>query len=420
MTEGHTGIMNIIQVSSQAFSMLTSLSPLLAGGLSVLKGGIKIFSDAYNGIGTIAKAGRLMSAALNTGKLSTYTSLVSRYGMAGRIAAGGIWMKNAAETTGKAIGTAANAVTSRAFWLNMRHATATKLLTVWTWILSKARLAGASIMTLFGKRTALLTLLQGGLTKALRLAKVTMLTGVIPALTGVIAATTAWTVALLANPITWIVLAIAALIAGVVLCWQKFAEFRAVILTIWDAILGFGKAIFEWVVSPFKVAWKIIGGLGKALGALFTGDFSGAWDSLKEGFGGAVDEFKKPIETAVKTTSEIGGNYDRHLAEERAKQEQKEKNKSSRPQISGYSVPDDPDNLQMPQISASSIAASTTSHTSSASVSMQYNPSINISSEMTQKSREDLMKILKDNAAEFARIIQEEFRRSDRGAYGLS
>jgi len=74
----------------------------------------------------------------------------------------------------------------------------------------------------------------------------------------------------------------------------------------------------------------------------------------------------------------------------------------------------------MPQISAASIAASTTSHTSSASVSMQYNPNINISSEMTQKSREDLMKILKDNAAEFARIIQDEFRRSDRGAYGLS
>lgn len=425
LTETAPGIMNFIQVGSQGLSMLTSLAPLFSGLLSGIKGTALVAVGAAKGIGQVAKAGRLMSAALNAGRLSTYTSLVARYGMAGRIAAAGIWMKNAAVTAWNAIGTAANAVTSRAFWLNLRHATATKLSALWTAICSKAQLVGATITSLWSKRTAIATVLQGGLTKALGLAKVTMLTGVIPALTGVIASTWAWTAALLANPITWIVLAIAALIAGVVLCWQSFAEFRAVILTIWDSIKGFGEAIFNWLVAPFKAAWKIIGGVAKAIKTLFGGGSlkdAGAdiADGFQEGVKAGTDSIGKSINGFKNTATGISGNYQMHLADERAKQEQKEKSKSSRPQISGYTMPDGPDSLQMPSISAASIAASTTSHTSNASVSMQYNPNINISSEMTQKSREDLMKILRDNAADVARIIQDEFRRSDRGAYGLS
>lgn len=425
LTETAPGIMNFIQVGSQGLSMLTSLAPLFSGVLAGVKGVASVTIGAAQGIGKVAKAGRLMSAALNAGKLSTYTSLVARYGMAGRIAAAGIWMKNAAVTAWNAIGTAANTVTSRAFWLNLRHATATKLSALWTAICSKTQLVGAAITSLWSKRTAIATVLQGGLTKALGLAKVTMLTGVIPALTGVIASTWAWTAALLANPITWIVLAISALIAGVVLCWQKFAEFRAVILTIWDSIKGFGEAIFNWLVAPFKAAWKFIGGVAKAIKTLFGGGSlkeAGAdiADGFQEGVKAGTESIGKSINGFKDTANGISGNYQMRLADQQAKQEQKEKSKNSMPQISGYTIPDGPDNLQMPQISAASIAASTTSRTSNASVSMQYNPNINISSEMTQKSREDLMKILKDNAAEVARIIQDEFRRSDRGTYGLS
>ena len=202
LTETAPGILNFIQVGSQGLSMLTSLAPLFSGVLAGVKGVASVTIGAAQGIGKVAKAGRLMSAALNAGKLSTYTSLVARYGMAGRIAAAGIWMKNAAVTAWNAIGTAANAVTSRAFWLTLRHATATKLSALWTAICSKAQLVGAAITSLWSKRTAIATILQGGLTKALGLAKVTMLTGIIPALTGVIASTWAWTAALLANPIT--------------------------------------------------------------------------------------------------------------------------------------------------------------------------------------------------------------------------
>ncbi|MFZ4546722.1 MAG: hypothetical protein ACOYN4_04775, partial [Bacteroidales bacterium] len=44
----------------------------------------------------------------------------------------------------------------------------------------------------------------------------------------------AFTAALLANPITWIVVGIAALVAGLIYAWKHFATFRAVILTTWE------------------------------------------------------------------------------------------------------------------------------------------------------------------------------------------
>ncbi|MBS5643378.1 MAG: phage tail tape measure protein [Alistipes sp.] len=447
LTESVPGIMNMIQVGSQAMSMLTSLSPLFSAVMGGIKGVATVSVGAAKGLGTISRAARLMNAAMNAGKLSTYTALITRYGAAGRIAAAAVWAKNAAVTAWSTICTAANAVTSRAFWLNMRHATAVKLSALWTTVCSKAQMLGAAITSLWSKRTAVATVIQGGLTKALRIVKTTMMTGVLPALGGVIASTWAWTAALLANPITWIVLAIVALIAALVACWQKFAEFRAVILTIWDAVKDFGKALFQWLVAPIKAAWKMVAGIGKALGALFSGDFSGAWDSLKEGFGNAADEFRKPIQTTVEAAGNISGNYDRHITEERAKQQEREERKRQpempdfmpeimggwqapqagampdyMPQITGYDArAAEMANIPAPILSAETMAGvAAMSPATTPNVSVNYTPNINISSEMTQKSREDLMKVLKDNAAEFARIIREEFRKTERGAYGLS
>ena len=437
LTETAPGIMNFIQVGSQGLSMLTSLSPLFAGIGGAIRGTIGVLGGAVGGINNVAKASRLMAAAMNAGKLSTYTALVSRYGMAGRIAAAGIWMKNAAVTAWSSICTAANAITSRAFWLNMRHATATKLSALWTAICSKAQLVASAVTSLWSRRTAIATALQGGLTKALQTVKATMLTGVLPALGGVIASTWAWTAALLANPITWIVLAIGALIAAVVVCWQKFAEFRAVIYTIWDTIKGFGEAIINWLVAPFKAAWEFVKGIGKAIGTLFKGGSmkdAGAEiaSGFRNGINAGVDSLGKSIDGFKNTATGISGNYRMHLTEERAKQQQWEQEKEQRksagglpagmnmPQISGYMGESDMRNFQIPDIPASQIAATTTNQTTSTPVSVQFTPNITISNDLTQKGREDLIKVLRDNAAEFARIIKDELRRSERGAYGLS
>ena len=91
------------------------------------------------------------------------------------------------------------------------------------------------------------------------------------------------------------------------------------------------------------------------------------------------------------------------------------------PEISGYEgMPDDMGGFQIPDIPASEIAAMTMNETANTPVSVQFTPNITISNDLTQKGREDLIKVLRDNAAEFARIIKDELRRSERGAYGLS
>ena len=61
----------------------------------------------------------------------------------------------------------------------------------------------------------------------------------------VTAATWAMNTALLANPITWVVLAVAALVAGVVIAYQKFEWFRDMVKSVW-----------EWL----KKAWNFVTG----------------------------------------------------------------------------------------------------------------------------------------------------------------
>lgn len=64
--------------------------------------------------------------------------------------------------------------------------------------------------------------------------------------------------ALLANPITWIVLAVIALIAVIVLVATKTRFFQ----TIWEHVWGFMKAVGAWFAGPFasffKRTWEVI------------------------------------------------------------------------------------------------------------------------------------------------------------------
>ncbi len=302
LTESSKCMLDVIQVGSRFGSMVLSFAPL---------------AEALWSIGeAIVDVVRGMKGTATAGKAAAF----------------GIWLKNATISTGNALLVVYNALTSRAWWVTMAHSVATKASALWTAVCSKAQLVASAVTSLWSKRTALATLVQGGLTKALRLAKVTMMTGVIPALTSAIASTWAWTAALLANPITWIVLGIIALVAAIAICWDKFAGFRAVVYTIWDTIKGFGQAIIDWMIAPFKAAGALIGGLAGAVGKVFSGDWGGAWDSLKEGFGGAADAFTKPVKKAVDTARGIGGNYRMHLTEEQAKQAEKERAKEERKQ----------------------------------------------------------------------------------------
>ena len=100
----------------------------------------------------------------------------------------------------------------------------------------------------------------------------------------------AWTIAqtllntvLNANPIGMVITLVAGLVAAVVYCWQKFAGFRAFILTMWDTMKGFGNIIKDFVIDRFKTLLSGVGKLADAFGKLFKGDFKGAWSSAVAG-----------------------------------------------------------------------------------------------------------------------------------------
>ena len=99
-----------------------------------------------------------------------------------------------------------------------------------------------------------------------------------------IAKTWAWTAALWANPITWIVAGVIALAGVLVLAWKKLDWFRGAIVAAWESAKAFGSILAQAVIGPLK---QIIGGIGKvgqAISLLFKGQFSEAAKTAKEGF----------------------------------------------------------------------------------------------------------------------------------------
>lgn len=282
--QGFGGVMYAFQLLGQGSSMLMTLAPIgkMFSGIGVAAW------NAGMGIIQFGRTIRLLALVKHTGSAFAFARAVASCGMMGRVAAAGI--------------------------------------------------------SLWSKVTAVASFIQGGFMKVLRGMRLVMMSSVLPALWGVISATWAWTVALLANPIVLIVMAIVALVAAIVVCWKKFAAFRAVIYTVWDAIKGFGKALVDFLVTPFKVVWRIISGVGKAIYKLFTGDFKGAGEEFANAFKGGFDEasegLKKSVNGVRKTATGISGNYEMHLTEERAKQEKKENEKKAK---EGVAVPELPD-----------------------------------------------------------------------------
>lgn len=146
--------------------------------------------------------------------------------------------------------------------------------------------------------------------------------------TAIMVATKAWTaaqwllnVAMNANPIGLVITAVAALVAGVVYCWNKFAGFRAFLLTMWDTIKGFGNVIKQYVIDRFNELLGGLGKLGEALKHLFNGEWEKAATAAKDGFKmlSGAESSRKALTGAADTVSGISGNYDRHYAAESAK-----------------------------------------------------------------------------------------------------
>lgn len=108
---------------------------------------------------------------------------------------------------------------------------------------------------------------------------------VIPVFGQIIAATWAWTAALLANPITWIVLAIIALVAIIVLLWMNWDTVTKAMGIAWDWVKDKFAAGVDWI----KDKGSDLVGWFKALPGRIKSGLTGMFDGLKDGFRSAVN-----------------------------------------------------------------------------------------------------------------------------------
>lgn len=163
-------------------------------------------------------------------------------------------------------------------------------------------------------------LLTAGYIQYLGIAAAIAAAGGLPA---IIAATWAWTAALLANPVTWIILGIAALIAVIVALamnwdsvttwisetWNGFVTWISESLSglaswwneTWSAISQFAQDVWNTLVSWFNTAiqvlidlflnWTLLGIIIKNWDAISKA-FTNAWNAISKWFSGAISAFQ--------------------------------------------------------------------------------------------------------------------------------
>lgn len=88
--------------------------------------------------------------------------------------------------------------------------------------------------------------------------------------------------ALLANPITWVVIAIGALVGAVIYAWTHFDWFRGAVFAVWDALKTGAAAVWSALVAAFNGIVTAV----QAVGSFFSwlGDIAvAAWNGIVTG-----------------------------------------------------------------------------------------------------------------------------------------
>ena len=173
-----------------------------------------------------------------------------------------------------------------------------------------------------------LTVLIGGLTAALIthnlwLKKDIIWTGLVTAAKSTWAAVTGvvtgamWglNMALLANPVTWIVVGVMALVAAFIAAWKHSEKFRGAIMGIWETIKGFGNLLKEYVVDRITGILKGLGGIASAIVKLFKGDFRGAVAEGKEALMNItpVNALKNAVDNGKKLGDKFKSGYQKGI-----------------------------------------------------------------------------------------------------------
>jgi TP901 family phage tail tape measure protein len=174
------------------------------------------------------------------------------------------------------------------------------------------------LMSVFGfiRHNTTLVLTLAGVLGGLALAVTAVSVGIKLYEAGVAIATAAqwlWNVALDANPIGLVVIAIAALVAGIIYAYIHFKGFRDLITTVWhamkvgfDVVWGALKTGFGWIVTHWKLlAALLFGPFGLAIDAITTHwkavskVLLAVWHWLQGQWQGAYQYIIKPIGLAA-------------------------------------------------------------------------------------------------------------------------
>ncbi len=133
---------------------------------------------------------------------------------------------------------------------------------------------------------------------------------VIGAIAGVIgvtlvAAFVAWTAsiwastfALLANPVTWIILAIVALIAALVLLIMNWDSVVAFLKDVWSGIVDWLAGVWDSISAGVEAAWTAVADFFSGLWASIKGAVETAWNGIADFFTGLWSSIKSAVETA--------------------------------------------------------------------------------------------------------------------------
>jgi len=127
------------------------------------------------------------------------------------------------------------------------------------------------------------------------------------ALSPLIGTVWSFTAALLANPITWIVIGIVALVAAIVLLWNKCEWFRNGITAIFNVIKNGAMAVFNFFKGIFEGIKNLIGNtLGKVKGVV--SEKLSSIKSTYEEHGGGIKGVAAVAMEGIKSTFETGYN----------------------------------------------------------------------------------------------------------------
>ena len=244
--------------------------------------------DMYDALGSGSGAAYDMAAAINSTESQKYTVLKQQlHNVSEELGVNLLPTVNSwIETGTKAVGTVSD-------WISRNQGLATAIMNAALFLGLFLTVTGSvtSIIGVFGtgitRTIGLISGLKGGFEtlriygmyaadgiKAMGAGLVNMvrqgIASAAAALPGLISSVWGFTTALLANPVTWIVIGIVALVAGLILLWKN-----------WDKVTAFVQGVWNGCVEKVRAGLDALGNFFKNTGEKIKNVFSGAFNSVR-------------------------------------------------------------------------------------------------------------------------------------------